>query len=116
MKRAIILVTAVLLLLTPAAVFAQKKGEPATRSVHGVVTDAGDAPVSGAVVQLENMKTQQIRSFITKDDGAYNFFELNTDTDYRLKADYKGASSGAKTLSSFDSRKDAVINLKLNKK
>jgi len=36
--------------------------------------------------------------------------------DYELKADFQGASSGTKTLSAFDSRKEAVINLKLNKK
>ena len=117
MKRAAGIALAVLLLLLPAnAVFAQKKGEPTTRNVRGVVTDANDAPVTGAVVQLENTKTQQIRSYITKEDGAYSFFELNTDTDYKLKADFKGASSSSKTLSSFDSRKQAVINLKLDKK
>jgi hypothetical protein len=106
----------VLVFLFASASFAQKKGEPTTRNVRGVVTDASDAPVTGAVVQLENTKTQQIRSYITKEDGAYSFFELNTDTDYKLKADYKGASSGSKTLSSFDSRKQAVINLKIDKK
>ena len=117
MKRAMAVALTVFLLLLPATVaFAQKKGEPTTRNVRGVVTDASDAPVSGAVVQLENMKTQQIRSYITKEDGAYSFFELNTDTDYKLKADFKGASSSSKTLSSFDSRKQAVINLKLEKK
>jgi hypothetical protein len=116
MKRAIILVLTVFLLLPATALFAQKKGEPATRTVRGVVTDAEDAPVTGAVVKLENLKTQQIRSFITKEGGAYNFYELNGDTDYKLSADFKGASSSAKTLTSFDSRKEAVINLKLNKK
>ena len=116
MNRAIILVTGVLLLLAPASLLAQKKGDPATRSVQGVVTDQSDAPVVGAVVQLENTKTQQIRSYITKEDGAYHFLDLNTDTDYRIKADFQGASSGTKTLSSFDSRKQSTINLKLNKK
>jgi hypothetical protein len=116
MKRAMILVVTVLLLLPASALFAQKKSEPTTRTVHGVVTDAADAPVTGAVVKLENLKTQQIRSFITKDGGAYTFYELNGDTDYKLSADFQGASSGAKTLTSFDSRREAVINLKLNKK
>jgi hypothetical protein len=116
MKRVFVFVLTVLLLVPAAAVFAQKKGEPTTRSVRGVVTDAGDAPVAGAVVQLENTKTQQIRSYITKEDGAYSFFELNTDTDYKLRAEFKGASSSSKTLSSFDSRKQAVVNLKLDKK
>jgi hypothetical protein len=114
MKRAMIFVLGGLLLLS--IVYAQKKGEPLTRSVQGLVSDAEDAPVAGAVVQLENTKTQQIRSYITKQDGMYYFYELNTDTDYKLKADHQGASSGSKTLSSFDSRKQAIINLKLNKK
>src|SRR5262252_4334235 len=46
-----------------------KKGEDqANRSVQGTVTSAEDAPVTGAVVQLKNTKTLQIRSFITKED------------------------------------------------
>ena len=95
--------------------FAQKKTH-ATRSVQGSVTNPDDSSAIGAVVQLKNLKTLQIRSFITKEDGTYHFFELSPDVDYELKADFQGASSGPKTLSSFDSRKKAVINLKLNKK
>jgi hypothetical protein len=116
MKRAIILVAGVLLLLPAASLYAQKKGEPTTRSVTGVVTGQDDAPVANAVVQLENTKTQQIRSYITKEDGVYHFFELSPETDYKLKADYQGASSPVRMLTSFDSRKQAIINLKLNKK
>jgi hypothetical protein len=41
---------------------------------------------------------------------------LSPDVDYELKADYQGASSSTKTLSTFDSRKTATINLKLNPK
>ena len=105
----------VLLLLVSASVsFAQK--DSTTRSVEGAVSSADDSAVVGAVVQLKNLKTLQIRSFITKEDGTYHFFELSPDVDYELKADFQGASSGSKTLSSFDSRKKAVINLKLNKK
>jgi len=73
-------------------------------------------PVNGAVVQLKNTKTLQIRSFITQQDGSYYFNGLSTDVDYELKADYQGLSSSTKTLSSFDSRKEAILNLKLNKK
>jgi len=115
MKYAIIFVLGVLLIL-PSGLQAQKKGDSNTRSVTGVVTGPDDAPVSNAVVQLENTKTQQIRSYITKEDGVYHFYELSTDVDYKLKADYQGATSSSKTLTSFDSRKQATINLKLNKK
>ena len=108
------------LLAAVPVVFAQgkKKGENAndTRTVKGVVTTNDDMPVSGAVVQLKNTKTLQIRSFITQDGGSYYFNGLSTDVDYELKAENKGTSSPVKTLSSFDSRKDAVLNLKLNKK
>jgi len=41
---------------------------------------------------------------------------LSPDIDYELKADYQGASSSTKTLSSFDSQKQSTLNLKLNPK
>jgi Carboxypeptidase regulatory-like domain len=107
------------LLLSLSTTWAQKKnkGEDTnTRSVEGIVTSPEDAAVNGAVVQLKNLKTLQIRSFITKDDGTYYFHGLSPDVDYELRADFQGTSSGTKTLSSFDSRKAATINLKLNKK
>ena len=111
---------ALVLLLAVPSTFAQKKKKgdenANTRSVQGTVVSAEDAAVTGAVVQLKNTKTLQIRSYITKDDGAYYFHGLSPDVDYELKADYQGSSSGAKTLSSFDSRKEATLNLKLNKK
>ena len=94
----------------------KKKTEDHIRSVHGVVTGPDDKPVSGAVVQLKNTKTLQIRSFITQESGSYNFQELSTDVDYELRADFHGASSGTKSLSSFDSRKQAILDLKLKNK
>jgi Carboxypeptidase regulatory-like domain len=116
MKRIGLTLTAVFLAFALATAYAQKKNDTATRSVEGVVSNPDDTPAVGAVVQLENTKTQQIRSYITKEDGKYRFFELSTEVDYKLKADHNGASSGSKTLSSFDSRKQATINLKLNGK
>jgi hypothetical protein len=106
---------AVLLLCAPATL-AQKKKAENTRSVQGTVTVADGSLVNGAVVQLKNTKTLQIRSFITKDDGTYHFYDLSPDIDYELKADYQGASSSTKTLSSFDSQKQSTLNLKLNPK
>ena len=109
------------LLLCCAAAPAQekkpKRGEAPTRSVQGVVSRA-EVPVAGAVVQLKNTKTLQIRSFITKENGAYYFHELSPDIDYELTATDKatGESSDTKTLSSFDSRTTAIRNLKLNPK
>lgn len=90
-------------------------GEATTRTVQGTVSDGQDQSVDGAVVQLKNTKTLQIRSFITKERGAYYFHGLSPDVDYELRAEHQGASSPTRTLSSFDSRKQAVINLKLSK-
>jgi hypothetical protein len=97
--------------------YAQKRDtdERQTRSVQGVVTSNEEAPLEGAVVQLKDTKTLQIRSFITKQNGTYHFHSLNPDVDYELRAEHQGASSGSKTLSSFDGRKSAVINLKVGK-
>ena len=117
--RRVLMAVAAVLLITASLSFAQekkKKGEDTTRSVAGVVTATDESAVVGAVVQLKNTKTLQIRSFITKENGSYYFHELSPDIDYELKADYQGASSPNKTLSAFDSRKNATINLKLNPK
>ena len=119
MRRFLFLFLAVVLAAGAPAAFAQgkkKKGDDGNRSVKGAVTSTAEQAVNGAVVQLKNTKTLQVRSFITKDDGSYYFHGLSPDIDYELKADFQGASSGTKTLSSFDSRKEAIINLKLNPK
>ena len=118
MKTAIVFALAAVLGLAVCAAAAppQKKGSDQTRSVQGVVTSPDDKPVSGAVVQLKNTKTLQIRSFLSRDDGSYYFHGLSPDVDYELTARTDDASSSTKTLSSFDSRKESVINLKLNPK
>jgi hypothetical protein len=104
---------AILLLCANAS--AQQKEDTTTRTVEGVVTDPAKQPVANAVVQLKNAKTLQIRSFITQADGNYHFAGLGTDVEYQVKADHEGASTSWKTLSVFDSKKTAVINLKLKK-
>ena len=94
----------------------EKDEDSKTRSLAGTVKDEQENPVGGAVVQLKDTKSLQVRSFITKDDGVYRFYGLSTDVDYQVKADRKGESSDVKTLSVFDSRKNAVIHLKIEGK
>ena len=119
MKRIIVALVAAVALAGAVTMpaYAQNKDsdERQTRSVQGVVTNDAEAPLEGAVVQLKNLKTLQIRSFITKQNGTYHFHSLSPDIDYELRAEHQGASSGSKTLSSFDSRKTAVMNLKVGK-
>jgi len=117
MKRLLMVVVALVAFAAvqhPAS--AQGKGDTAPKSVQGTVSDSTDKAVEGAVVQLKDTKTLQVRSFITKGDGLYHFHGLNPNVDYEVKADYQGASSSSKTLSSFDSKKQAVVNLKLDSK
>ena len=93
----------------------KEKADPNIRSVQGTVLDASDAPVAGAVVYLKNTKTLQIRTFNSKEDGGYIFHGLSTNIDFELKAEHGGASSDWRTLSVFDSRHKAIVNLKLKK-
>jgi hypothetical protein len=108
----------VALLAMATGLLAQKKdkSDPNVRSVQGTVRGPDDAPIEGAVVQLKDTKSLQVRSFITRADGNYHFQGLNPNVDYELKAEYQGKSSDTKTLSVFDSRSKAVIHLKIPKK
>ncbi len=90
--------------------------DPNVRSLQGQLADPDGKPVAGGVVQLKDTHTLQVRSFITDEKGEYRFSGLRTDTDYEVKAESNGLSSDSKRLSTFDSRKIARINLKLNKK
>jgi len=93
----------------------EKKEAAAERMVQGTVYDPDDKFVNGAVVQLKDQRSLQVRSFITQENGAYHFSGLKIDNDYQMKADYNGMTSGWKTLSVFDTRKEPIINLKLAK-
>lgn len=85
-----------------------------SRTLQGVVSDVAGKPVSGAVVQLKDTKTLAIRSFVTHEDGQYHFAGLSTNQDYQVKAEAPGGkSSPTKTLSLYDGRKAATIDLKL---
>jgi hypothetical protein len=94
----------------------EKGRDPNIRNVSGVVTLPDGAPAAGAVVQLKNLKTLQIRSFITREDGKYQFQNLSTSIDYELTATYHDMESPKRTLTIFDTRLDAVVNLKLERK
>lgn len=97
----------------PALAQEKKKGSPQTRNLQGVVHAPDGSPQAGAVVQLENRRTLQVRSFITQADGSYYFHDLNMDVDYGLHAEYHGAESNKHTLSTFDSHPDVTIDLQL---
>ena len=92
---------------------AQKNEDTGTRSVQGAVTDSSGKPVAGAVVQLKDTKSLQIRSYVTQGDGMYHFSGLSTNVEYELEAKLGDVTSGKKTLSVFNTQKMATVNLKL---
>jgi hypothetical protein len=85
------------------------------RTVHGVVLDKAENPISSAVVYLKNVRTLAVRTYISDRSGDYRFSGLDPNVDYELHAETENLTSNTRTLSSFDSRKDIVISLKLDK-
>lgn len=116
-RRSSLAIMALITALLAVPTWAQKKEKekPNERAVVGVVLDKTDSPIDGAVVQLKNLKTLEIRSFITKPDGRYHFHSISTEVDYELRASVQGKASNTRTLSTFDSRKQASMNLKIDK-
>lgn len=51
-----------------------------TSSITGVVTDPTGAAVSGASVEIKNMGTNDVRTFTSKEDGSYQFNNLQPGT------------------------------------
>ncbi len=85
-----------------------------SRTLQGVVMDKADAPLPDSIVYLKNTKTMALKTFIADKDGNYRFAGLSPSQDYEVYAEYKGTKSDSKTLSSFDSREKAYINLRVD--
>jgi len=92
------------------------KKEAQLRTVHGVTMDKSESPIPSAVVFLKNTRSNAIRSYISDTEGNYRFSGLDPNTDYEVHAEKDGAQSNTRTISSFDSKKEIVVNLKLDKK
>jgi hypothetical protein len=105
-----------LLLLAGIAAAQDAKHESQLRTVRGVVLDKSESPIPASVVFLKNTRSNVVRSYISDDQGNYRFSGLDPNADYEIHAEKDGASSPIRTVSSFDSKKDLVLNLKLDKK
>lgn len=85
-----------------------------TRALSGTVRDKNDSVLANAIVYLKNMRTLAVKTYITADDGVYRFNGLSSNADYEVYAEFNGARSDTKTVSSFDGRKSITYNLKIN--
>jgi hypothetical protein len=97
-------------LIGPIAATAQNLGQ---RVVSGSVLDANSTLLPGATVFLKDLKTKSIRSFTSDPDGKFRFAQVNMAEDHELWAEKDGKRSLTKTVSSWDSRKDFVCELKV---
>ena len=93
---------------------AAPQGESQTRAVSGQVLDKQDAALADAVVHLKNTKTLALKTYITDATGNYRFSGLSPNVDYELHAELKGRRIDTKTISSFDSRKEVTIHLRID--
>jgi hypothetical protein len=84
------------------------------RVVQGKVVDGSGAGLKGATVFLKDSHTLAVKSYIASDDGSFRFGQLEQNTDYQLWAEIAGKKSAAKSISSFDSRKEFNITLKID--
>jgi Carboxypeptidase regulatory-like domain len=85
-----------------------------TRTLTGRVVNGAGSPLTNAVVYLTNTRTLTVKTYIVATDGSYRFPSLSPNVDYQVYAQVGEQKSDTKTLSSFDGRKDPVINIHLD--
>jgi hypothetical protein len=104
------------LLIVFAGAAQDSKKEAQLRTVRGVVSDKSDNPLPNSVVFLKNLRTNAVRSNFADSEGNYRFSGLDPNADYEVHAEFEGAKSPVRGVTSLDSRKEMVINLKVDRK
>jgi hypothetical protein len=94
----------------------QKRAEAQLKVLHGSVIDKSENPVPASVIYLKNVKSQAVKTYIADDSGNYRFSGLDPNVDYEIHAEHDDLTSSIRTVSSFDSRRDIEVTLKLSKK
>lgn len=115
-RRKIACLWMILLVFAGIASAQNSKKESQLRTVRGIVTDKSETPLPNSVVFLKNLRTNAVRSSFADADGNYRFSGLDPNVDYEVHAELDGAKSQVKTVSSYDSRKEITLNLKIDRK
>jgi len=91
-----------------------QKGDLQLRTIHGTVLDKDENPAPASVVYLLNVKTQAVKTYIADNAALYRFSGLDPNIDYEVHAEKDNMTSATRTVSSFDSRRDIEVVLKLS--
>ena len=111
------LVLLTLVVLAATALFAQTKGgDSERRTVRGTVVDKQEVPIDSAVVYLKNAQTLDVTTHISDNDGTFRFTGLDPNVDYQIHAEHEGLTSSMRSVSNFDTRKELVLTLKVDRK
>jgi hypothetical protein len=117
LRRTLGLVTLVALAATVLLAQGNPKGkESELRTVRGTVVDKEEIPVDTAVVYLKNVHSQDIITHLSDTDGTFRFSGLDLNVDYEIHAEREGVTSPTRSISNFDTRKEFVLTLKLDRK
>ena len=111
MKRATVAFLPLAFVLTVLFAFAQTD----LRTVRGTVLDKDENPLASAIVHLKNVRTLTVRTYISDGTGQYRFSGLDPNVDYELHAESGNLTSNTRTISSFDTRKEIVVPLKVDR-
>jgi len=101
------------LALPPTQLLAQQQTQ---RTVQGKVVNSSGAGLKNATIFLKDTHTLSIKSYITSDDGSFRFGQLLPSTDYELWAEFDSKKSPVKNISSFDTRAEFNLTLKIDTK
>ena len=96
-----------------AAPFAAEAQNLGLRGVSGYVSDADGNSVVGATVFLKDLKSKNIRSFSSAEKGRFRFANVSMAEDHELWAEKDGKKSAVKSISSWDTRKEVELELRL---
>ncbi len=111
-RRGLLGLAMLCLLLLPSMAPAQRMA----KSVEGRVLGSGDSTLSGAIVYLQDEKTNVVRTLIATANGTYRFAQLPADTDYQIWAEFKGKKSKVRLISSFDTKQALTYDFHISDK
>ena len=116
MKRPVYLLVLGMVLLSALAVAAQGRSkEPPLRTVRGQVVNKDEKPLPSAIVYLKNLSNKNETTHIADDEGNYRFSGLDPNVDYEIHAEHQGRSSVKRIISTFEGRKEIIIQLKVDR-